>query len=262
MGINMWACGVTTIDCEFRPERRKILLPQTLASLEVAGFPSPRLFVDGADNGTKTNEHLWTSFNLPVTFRNPRIFAFGNWMLGAIELFIRQPAADYYAMFQDDIVLSKNVRQFLERTTWPSKTCYLSLYTAGAEQEAVSGKPNGWYESPPITGRDFFDIAAGAERRQQAGQGALALIFTREGLHTLFKQPHFVERPMDVSRGQRNIDGGIVEAMNKSGWRCWVHNPGLVQHKGEHSTISGIYHRPSQCFAGEKFDALSLLPTT
>src|SRR3954465_7467772 len=88
-----WAYGITTV-----PERRYDLLPRTIHSLARGGFDLPRLFIDGHEK----SYHEWDT--LPQTIRYPAIRTMGNWLLGLWELYIREPAADRYAIFQDDCV--------------------------------------------------------------------------------------------------------------------------------------------------------------
>lgn len=59
-----WAYGVTTVE-----SRLNTTLPMTLDSLDRGGFPDPRLFVD---------DDKWFENS---TSRNPKIGAYGNWML-------------------------------------------------------------------------------------------------------------------------------------------------------------------------------------
>jgi hypothetical protein len=96
-----WAYGVTTV-----PSRRNDLLPETLCSLCEAGFDAPRLFVDG-DNDPKGWER---EFGLETTCRYPTIRTHGNWILALSELFIREPHAERYALFQDDLITYRNLR--------------------------------------------------------------------------------------------------------------------------------------------------------
>src|SRR6185503_20920621 len=80
-----WAYGVTTV-----PSRRETTLPRTLASLAAAGFASPRLRVDDVEND--------------------RLYAPGNWWLLLHELWIRsEGGADFYAIFQDDVIAAKGL---------------------------------------------------------------------------------------------------------------------------------------------------------
>ena len=219
-----WSYGVTTV-----PERKSTLLPRTLESLKSAGFPSPRLFVDGVESGYEN-----------ATYRWPRIGAFGNWWLGMVELYVRDPNADLYAMFQDDIVLCRNVREYIDGCDLPKKA-YFNLMTF-PEVQPFLAKP-GW------------------NRSSQKGLGAVALVFPKEVLLKLLEQRnHFIDRPMATNgRATRCIDGGIVDAMGQAGIREYVHSPSLVDHTGTVSVVVPGMERPpwwrGHGFLGEQYDA-------
>lgn len=232
-----WAYGVTTV-----PKRRNTLLPRTLESLRAGGFDKPRLFVDG-DKDTLSWE---AEFKLDVTARYPNIRTFGNWVLSMWELYARNPDADRYALFQDDMVTYRNLRSYLERQNYPEKA-YLNLYTFPRNMRCFpaigqTGRRNqGWYMS------------------NQRGLGAVGLVFSRTAVCTLLASLHMVLRPQDPRRGWRAVDGGVVESMKKAGWREYVHNPSLVQHTGTVSSMGNGPHAHAENFLGEDFDALELL---
>lgn len=280
-----WAYGVTTV-----PERFDSLLPQTLKSLKAAGFDTPRLFVDGATN---SDAKLWEEkFALPVTARHPRLLVHGNWVLSLYELFIREPRAERFAIFQDDFVTYRGLREYLEKCGYPdgpvlpdksyardnadwmmslSRRCpgYLNLYSTPSCRQVLTDPIGpgvnyvGWYKS------------------QQNGRGAVALVFSREAVVTLLSSRHLIERPLDSHRGWRSVDGGIVDAMRKVGWCEYVHSPSLVFHTGQYSTIQKRAAATAECalptdqasayvwpahyngvdFKGEEFDATDFLPT-
>src|SRR5580693_4976412 len=101
-----WAVGVTTV-----PARRDDLLPQTLTSLAKAGFDRPRLFVDSdqwSDSWGRWREthSLFPSFS----FRSPALGVAANWVLSLHELWMRNPEANRFAMFQDDILACADLR--------------------------------------------------------------------------------------------------------------------------------------------------------
>ena len=223
-----WSYGITTV-----PERiENGLLKQTIDSLARSGFSKPYLFVDGADPRELPE---WV-YDYPVTVRSDKLRTFGNWVSAAWSLYVYEPKADRYAVFQDDFVVSRNLRGYLEQCEFPS-TGYLNLYLFPQnEREQV-----GWYLS------------------NQLGKGAVALVFSNEGLRTLLKSDHFVERPRDLIRGHKAVDGGIVTAMNKAGWKEWVHNPSLVQHTGQKSTMGNAKQPLARTFRGEDFDLLLLV---
>ncbi len=228
-----YSYGITTV-----PQRREDLFPRTLASLKQAGFDAPRLFVDGDSNCDSWRNE----FNLEVTSRYPNIRTYGNWILALAELYIRDPWADRFAIFQDDFVTYKNLRAYLDAQEMVDKG-YWNLYTFPKNQVRApdNGNTAGWYLS------------------NQKGLGAVALIFSREGVIALLHSLHMIERPKDVFRGWRAVDGGIVTAMNKLGWREYVHNPSLVQHLGMNSSMGNPVQALATSWLGEEFNALDLL---
>lgn len=224
-----WAYGVTTV-----PKRRQRELPVTLESLKAAGFDKPRLFIDGAKDDTE-----YAEFGLETTCRWPTIRTFGNWVLGLIELYIRQPNADRYAIFQDDFVTYRNLKAYLEQIHYPEKG-YLNLYTFPENQRLAPPNHTGWYEA------------------NQRGLGAVALVFNREAVVQLLSNDQIVGRPIDPN-GYKRIDGGFVTAFNSIGWKEYVHNPSLVQHTGLVSSMGNARHKLADSFRGEQFNALELL---
>jgi hypothetical protein len=226
----IWSYGVTTVK-----QRINDLLPQTLISLANAGFPKPRLFVDGEYDATQ-----YSMFGNQVTVRYPLVRTFGNWVLSLMELYIREPEADRYAIFQDDLIAYKNLKEYLNNCPYPDKG-YLNLFTLKSNQTLAPTDGTHWYLS------------------NQLGRGAVALVFNRPAVLTLLMHPHMIERFQDPDRGWKGIDGAIVETMKKSGYHEWCHNPSLVQHTGTLSSMGNKEHRPAPNFLGEQFDALELL---
>jgi hypothetical protein len=243
-----WIYGITTV-----PERVPNLLQQTIASLAAAGFDKPYIFCDGY-SGLAGKEH--TAVRIPELSATRTLSirgnAWGNWLLGMWELYVREPDAHRYAMFQDDIVVSKNLRAYLERCRYPENS-YLNLYTCAQgiglnnvdlHEGQVSGH-TGWYLS------------------NQMGRGALALVFDRTALQALLSSPHCVQKTACANRGWRCIDGGVCEAMSRAGFKEWIHWPSLVNHVGQQSTL-GNHIGPkanAESFRGEQFDLLTLLET-
>lgn len=225
-----WAYGITTV-----PERLETVFPQTLESLRLAGFDQPRLFVDGENDCSK-----YSKFGLEVTLRYPRVKTAANWVLSIVELYLREPSADRYAIFQDDFVTYRNLRQYLDTRGYPDEKGYCNLYTFPQNQQLATAGHKGWFES------------------NQKGKGAVALVFSNEALIALLHQTHLIERPKSV-RGDRAIDGGIVSAMKKAGYKEYVHSPSLVQHTGLVSSMGNPKHPLAPAFEGEGFDAMKLL---
>ncbi len=230
-----WAVGVTTV-----PDRVCILLPRTLESLRRGGFTSPRLFIDGAQNDDQ-HRH----FDLPMTLRWPKIRAWGNWWLGINELYIRQPHADRYAMFQDDILCMRNLKQYLEKTPYPeSGYCNLAVYPQNHE----AGR-KGWYRAPS------------GPKTNWRGLGAQGLVFDRNALLTLIGKEHegFTHKPGDPVSGHEKIDGAVVAKLESLGIYEHVHGPSLITHIGDTSCMGHGRQPDIAGFLGEECDALALI---
>lgn len=213
-----WAYGVTTV-----ADRVRATLPRTLESLAKAGFPQPRLFLDGA----KDCPGVSALFKTDISSRFPRLGAFGNWWLGLMELYIRNPHADRYLVFQDDVLAYTRLRDYLEHTV--QEGVYWNLFTNNMNWLAKpSGK--GWFQAPVN------------------GKGALGLLFTNEALQKVLGASPMVCRPKDQEKGQRGIDGVVYHTLTSAGYREMVHEPSLLQHTGTVSTVGSKRHSPAPNF--------------
>jgi hypothetical protein len=220
-GDVLWAYGVTCV-----PDRRQELLPATLRSLAIAGFPKPRLFVDGGGVGWQQE------FLLPVSVRG-ELGVFSSWHLALLELYLREPRADRYALFQDDIRCSKRLREYLERCKHAG--AYWNLFSSPANEQ-LAGDRSGWYPS------------------NQLGHGALALVFARSAVQALLASEHMVAHRLDSQLGNRSVDGAVVCAMRKAGYEELVHAPSLVQHMGAASTQRPARHHRQSATFREDYD--------
>lgn len=224
-----WAYGVTTV-----PSRKTTLFSRTLDSLEKAGFPNPRLFIDGLEDPTE-----YDSFGLERTTHYPTINTVNNWILSLWELYGRNPKADRFAIFQDDFVTYRNLREYLEQCPYP-KEGYWNLYSFPVNERLAKGQ-GGWHLS------------------NQLGKGAVALVFDRAAVLTLLSANHISDRIQNKSRGHKCIDGAILESMKQANYKEYVHMPSLVQHTGVESSMGSRKHKFSTSFRGEDFDVLELL---
>jgi hypothetical protein len=240
-----WAWGITTV-----PERIDTLLPRTLSSLEGAGFVQPRLFVDGCDDPTP----FW-AWDASVTCRGDRIGNFGNWYLAMVELFCRNPVADRYLIFEDDVIACRSLREYLERLPMPENG-YCNLFNNGERNYLLTKRAinrQGWVLS------------------DNRGYGALGLMFNREtvvrllGAIEFVKHRLYLERPKNggLPRGECNVDGAVIFALRNCGKPViseYVHKPSLIQHIGSEVSTLG-HHRPamSRLFPGEDFDLRVLM---
>ena len=253
-----WSYGVTTCS-----QRTDDLLPRTLDALRRGGFDAPRLFADGVPDPRPLRDR----FGLEVTARWPQVRTAANWILGMVELYLRDPTADRFALFQDDLTCGVNLRAYLDRCPFPQKG-YWNLYTFPENEPAAltdwsEGKRTGrrirprhqWAQPAPPS-RDFV----GWYPSNQNGKGAVGLVFSREGLRTLFQHNHLFDKPTDPLSGHKRIDGGVVEAMRRSGWIEYVHSPSLLQHTGRHSSMGNRPHPTATSYRGDGYNCLDLLP--
>lgn len=239
-----WSYGITTV-----PSRRYTTLPKTLASLKAGGFEQPHLFVDGGGEN-------YDGLGCITTLREVPLRAFGNWITSLWELYILRPSAHRIVIFQDDVLCYKNLRQYLEKVEMP-KRGYLNLITQLDNEVMIRDRPFGFLES------GLMDRPSD----RQTGLGALGLVFDREALLTLLCAWHILVKPLDPQVGHRKIDGAVVQAMNAAGFREYIHNPTLLTHIGEESTIGNndpitgkTMFREPWSWRGPEFDALDLLP--
>lgn len=206
------------------PSRRDNLFAITMASMIEGGFALPRLFVDGP-----YSPELLKTTNLAVTFRGDPVGVYANWVLGMMELYHRNPHSTYFAMFQDDVVMYKNTRQYLERSMARHShhdSAYYNLFSFPPNE--INLTDVGW--KPGVTVRDNV--------KQQAGLGAQALVFPRQALISLLSGHTLTDRVQNQTRGWRSVDGAVVETMNHVGYTEYVHTPSICQHIGETSTIN------------------------
>lgn len=251
-----WACAVTTV-----PQRRTTTLPRTIVSILSSGFPSPHLFIDVQPTNKETGEYpdlpelvknYQSDFGLPFTFHSTNIRTFGNWYLALLEMYIRNPHANRYAVFQDDIVLCKDLREYLEQCQYPERG-YLNLMTFPQneaekfnyfEKGTPEEKMIGWYPS------------------NQKGKSATGYVFDRQTLLEVLQSEHLHKRIQDERKGHQNIDGAMADTMRMKGYTEYVHSPSLIRHIGTTTTM-GNEHPQKQpldlSFRGENWSALEVL---
>lgn len=193
--------------------------------------------------------------------RHPKVRTAGNWLLSLLELYVRDPNADRYAVFQDDFVTYRNLRKYLEQIPYPTGG-YLNLLTFMDNEQAIKDKPAGFHLA------SYVDTEEERERKRklnmggqdrQSGRGAVALVFDNEAAVALLSSKTLIKRFKDSTYGHRRIDGGVVHAMNELGFREYVHSPSLVFHTGEISSMGNSPHKNALSFRGEDFNVFDLL---
>lgn len=219
-----WCYAVTTV-----PSRIESGLTQeTLASLKKAGFPDPVIGVDGTSKKA-------AGIGKVVVQRPTHFGAFGNWLSTALELYLLDPHAERYAIFQDDFVACKHMREYLDSCELSDRV-YWNLYTFPQNEH----RKTGWNPA------------------KKRGKGAVALVFANECFRQLLTSKRFLDRARQPG-GTKNIDGGIVNTMTDLGVRELVHTPSLIQHTGDVSAIGNSPHPDAPSFVGEKLDARKLI---
>ena len=236
-----WSYGVISVT-----DRLNELLPRTLESLRTGGFTAPRLFIDGSrDTGSYYN-YL---DKYQVTYRGERLKTFGNWVLALWELYMREPHADRYALFEDDLVTYPHLREYLDSLEMQLNS-YWNLYLHPWNHSRIIPDP----ESLEMGKSGFF-------MGKQSGYGGVALIFNRWGVEKLLSSRELSMRPQCTTEDWwRKHDGIISNAMKIAGFTELVHYPTLVFHTGTKSVLNGkAIQPPATTFLGEQYDARNLI---
>lgn len=234
------------------------LLKKSIVSLRNAGFTNPGIYIDGCTH--QRAAELESELGLEVVSRHSRarhpntghnsIGPFGNFVLTLWETYLRKPHCDRYAIFQDDILACKGLKEFLSAQPYPDKG-YWNLYTDPRNQgvcprfgDKHSGpQKEGWYV--PNYGRK--------------GIGALGIVLDKAALLLMLSSRGAAEKPQNVHDGWRNLDGQIYATLDQHDYKEYVHNPSLLQHTGVHSTIGNGPNKMALSFRGEGWDAMTLI---
>lgn len=225
--IRRWAVGVTTAP------RRVATLAECLAGLAHAGWPSPRLFVDGEVPIPPEFAHLSRSD------REPSVGAWPSYYLALMELLLRHPESDAYLLVQDDALVcaEPDLRCYLERILWPGKRPGIaSLFCSQAYTQPHAG----WY---CFEGAWLW--------------GALAFVFSREAAQRFVADLDVVKHRW--SRG-RNPLADIDWRIGQWAWRndvpVYYPMPSLIQHIGDVSSLwegsRAHGYRRASWFAGDR----------
>ena len=172
-----WVVGVTTAPRPLPTLRRAI------TSLERAGFAEAQVFNDPDRHG------VWP-----------------NWLRAVRSLLEQSPRADLLLVCQDDIVLCRNLRQYLERTLWAGRRVALwSPYCPGPYRQPSRG----WHR----------------QRRGWLLVGALCWVLPRHAAEAAV-------RDLGNVRARSRIDARLGKWAAETNRTVWYHTPSLVQHTG------------------------------
>ena len=198
-----WATAITTAP------RSEYYLPDTLASLAAAGWEKPTIFAEPDSPVPDTCQ---------VVDSETRLGSWPNFLRALGTMIQWRPNADWYGVFQDDILIAANCREWLEPQLPPD--AIVSLYCAAKTAE---GREPGW-----------FQIEPGMATRR--AYGALAVVFPRALAKLLL-----CERLGQGSLTKTDIY--IGRFCDNHGISYWYHTPSLVRHVGH---VSAIKHVPGE----------------
>jgi len=203
-GRLVWAVGLVTAP---RPEPT---IQQTLASLRDAGFTDVHVF---AEPGSWIPEE---SGSLPVTVHGAHLGNIGQFCTALTELYMAQPHADCYAVFQDDVAAARGLKDWCDEQFWPLRHGLVSLYTSRVH----SGDSVGWH----VLDLGFYRTF-----------GALAFVFRHDVLQEFLTDGQVLRYRQRHAHGDDSLVG---EWANRYGIGIAYHTPSLVQHTGKVSSLA------------------------
>lgn len=203
-----WATGVLTAP------RPKPTIRETLRSLRAGGFESVHVF---AEPGSWIPEEFRS---LPLTVHGQTLGNLGNFFTSLMALYMTDPRADCYAVFQDDVEVARGLRPWCDGEFWPQDTGLVSLFTSRVHGDDTLG----WRVLKLGRYRTF---------------GAQAFVFRRDVLQQLLTDRQSLEFRETRRHGS---DAVVGEWAARQGVGIAYHTPSLVQHVGTAAAIAGPGH--------------------
>ena len=254
-----WAVGVITA-----PRAQGCYLPETLASIKTGGWDNPVVFAE-------PNSPIPEDFTGDVVRRRKKYGDWTNWATGLYELFLSEPDAHYYFMLEDDALLCKNVRVYLDYALpHLGDFASVSLYTPSKYYKSgykgfhneQDGR-NTWstvtvimshigvlrfFSDPDVQKHRFFDIFK-VGPRYWGGHGGNGSYGT--GYTSIIDTVGNTVKDAVIGQWAKNLDLPI-----------FYHTPALAEHIGYHSTLTDDIStdtngRMSKDFVGRDFDMSS-----
>jgi hypothetical protein len=250
-----WSVGVITA-----PRIKGYYLDQTLNSIKDAGWDNIVVFAE-------PQSLIPTNFTGDVVNRRKKYGDWTNWATGLYELFLSEPDADYYFMAEDDALLCKGVKSYLEHAL-PSLGNFgsLSLYTSSK-----------YYN--PRRSRGFYN-----ECRGKLTWSTVTVIMSHKSMMSFFTdkdvqnhrftdifqvQDGFWNLKASYGKGRTSItdcvgntvkDAVIGQWAERNGLPMYFHAPALAEHIGNYSTLTDDLSSPengrmSKDFVGVNFDS-------
>lgn len=217
-------------------------------SLRSAGFEAEDILVF-AEPGTP--DPRLRDGSMDVVWRGHRYGEWRNWIYSLRELLNRRPWANAVMMVQDDTLFLRHVRDWLEASLWPSALCgAVQVYTSRGYRHQPRGISR-------VEGRKHRWLLA-----------ACATIFPRPIAEKIVKygltagwRGHTVKEIEDPAR-KEGVDTFIGQALRSVSRELWVHNPTLVKHDSDQSSLdhgpADMGFRASLDFPGLDADPFNL----
>lgn len=229
LGDIEWGVGLTV------SPRKDSVLDQTLSSIRGGGWRTIAIF---AEPGT-----LIPAFPDVVTVERPYFYgSWTNWICSWFELFTRYPKAGAYIIFEDDVVVCRNARRYLERS-FPILGDFgsISIYTPEKHKKNV----------PPFTFHDESYFG-------QHVWGTQAIVFSRASLHRFLSNSEVLNHlNHGFGRKNRHRDMRLGAWAYEMGETLYYHTPSLADHAGTPSTLLSSPHQSGD-FVGVNFDAATV----
>jgi GT2 family glycosyltransferase len=225
-------------------------LQRCVRSVISAGF-SPIVF---AEPGTDIE-------GLPcaVVTRQSRLGIWRNYVQTLVDLLESYPSAQAILVLQDDVVLCKDVREFLEHDLWPGQNPgMVSIYCP--EEKEAGGVP-------------------GCDRRVSTVIGLCAAVYPRAAAEAIVASPfasdwrgrHDKNSYEPDPLKKKAIDTGVCETLKSLGLAVYNYRPSMAQHIAETSAIghggssqvrpgNGMMYRQSRHFIGEDRSPFDVFP--
>lgn len=237
--VTRWAVGVTTAP------RQTPTIDRCIESLKASGF-HPFVFAEpGSD----------VELDCPVVQRPQRLGCWRNYVQTLRDLLQLHPQAAAIAVFQDDIEVCRDLREFLEHDLWPSRrTGVVSVYSPEE------------YESGP---------AVGIDKRAKMILGLQAAIYPRAVAERLvsaefssdWRGCHDPRQRVDQLELKKAADTWVAESIKAMRLGVYHYRPSLAQHLPSTSTIGhggveqrrqGKHYRKSANFVGPDQSAFAV----
>ena len=236
-----WTVGIVTAPREFG-----YYLDQTIDSLQKAGWNELNVFAE-------PDSKIPDCFSGNVTYRKKQYGDWTNWAVALYELLLSEPDTDYFLMTEDDVVVNRFSKIYLEWSL--PQLPYLgsaSIYTPNKYNKKSRGFHNccvGW---------DTWSTVTVIMPRESVINFFSDDKVQRHRFEDIFSQEK-VAWGVDCDTKNSIKDAVIGQWAYKNRLCMYYHTPALAEHIGVHSTLSQgkatkENDRKSCDFIGEEVD--------